>query len=133
MFHGSRALSQSLLPVKTLCLKMPVDVLGGTAIKPVERHGMEAVMFFLYDKEKGKQSIINLYIYLSIYQSIYLYINLLISGLHKLHIYISDTVFHAACNLQGEDVDVAAVWIKLSIYIFISIYLSISDGVRIEN
>jgi len=39
--------------VKTLCLKMPVDVLGGTAIKPVERHGMEAVMFFLYDKEKG--------------------------------------------------------------------------------
>lgn len=32
---------------------MPVDVLGGTAIKPVERHGMEAVKWFLYDKEKG--------------------------------------------------------------------------------
>lgn len=32
---------------------MPVDVLGVTAIKPIERHGMEAVKFFLYDKETG--------------------------------------------------------------------------------
>jgi len=32
---------------------MPVDVLGGTAIKPVERHGLEAVQWFLYDKNTG--------------------------------------------------------------------------------
>jgi len=32
---------------------MPVDVLGGTAIRPVERHGMEAVSWFLYNKETG--------------------------------------------------------------------------------
>ena len=38
--------------------------------------------------------------------------NLLASGLHKIHI-ISNTVFHAARNLQGEGVDVAAVSIEL--------------------
>lgn len=32
---------------------MPVDVLGGTAIKPVERHGLEAIQWFLYDKNTG--------------------------------------------------------------------------------
>ena len=37
--------------------------------------------------------------------------NLLVSGLHTIH--ISDPVFHAARNLQGEVVDVTVVWIKL--------------------
>jgi len=32
---------------------MPVDVLGGTAIRPVERHGMEAISWFLYNKNTG--------------------------------------------------------------------------------
>jgi len=32
---------------------MPVDVLGGTAIKPVERHGLEAVQWFLFNKDTG--------------------------------------------------------------------------------
>jgi len=32
---------------------MPVDVLGGTAIKPVERHGFEAISWFLYDRNTG--------------------------------------------------------------------------------
>lgn len=30
----------------------PPTLLGGTAIKPVERHGWEAVKYFFYDKEK---------------------------------------------------------------------------------
>ena len=42
-------------------------------------------------------------------------INLLVSGLHKIHI-ISDTVFHAARNLQGEGVVVAVVRFKLEKY-----------------
>ncbi|XP_040583160.1 sodium/potassium-transporting ATPase subunit beta [Lepeophtheirus salmonis] len=29
------------------------NTLGGTAIKPVERHGLEAIRWFLYDPEKG--------------------------------------------------------------------------------
>ena len=37
-----------------------------------------------------------------------MHINLLVSGLHNIHI-ISNTVFHAARNLQGEGVDVAVV------------------------
>jgi len=32
---------------------MPVDVLGGTAIKPVERHGFDAIKWFLYDQNTG--------------------------------------------------------------------------------
>jgi len=32
---------------------MPADLLGGTAIKPVERKGWEAVEWFLYDKNTG--------------------------------------------------------------------------------
>jgi len=32
---------------------MPVNMLGGTAIKPVERHGWDAVSHFLYDPDKG--------------------------------------------------------------------------------
>ena len=33
--------------------QMATNMLGVTAIKPVERHGMEAVKFFLYDRETG--------------------------------------------------------------------------------
>jgi len=33
---------------------MPVDVLGGTAIRPVERKGMEAVSYFLFNPETGQ-------------------------------------------------------------------------------
>lgn len=32
---------------------MPVDMLGGTAIKPPERHGFEAFKWFMYDPDKG--------------------------------------------------------------------------------
>jgi len=32
---------------------MPIDILGGTAIKPVERHGLDAVKWFLYDQNTG--------------------------------------------------------------------------------
>lgn len=32
---------------------MPVDVLGGTAIRPIQREGWEAISFFLYDKSTG--------------------------------------------------------------------------------
>ena len=42
-------------------------------------------------------------------------INLLVSGLHKIHI-ISNTVFHSARNLQGEGVDVVVVRIELEKY-----------------
>ena len=48
----------------------------------------------------------------TLYIHIHTYINLLVSGLHKIHI-ISNTVFHAARNLQGEGVDVALVRIEL--------------------
>ena len=43
-----------------------------------------------------------------------LYINLLVSGLHKIH--ISNTVFHAARNHQGEGVEVGVVRIELEKY-----------------
>ena len=36
----------------------------------------------------------------------------MVSGLHKIHI-ISNTVFHAARNLQGKGIDVAVVRIEL--------------------
>ena len=29
-------------------------LLGGTAIKPPERHGWEAIQYIIYDKETGK-------------------------------------------------------------------------------
>jgi len=34
--------------------KKPPGMLGGTAIKPVERHGMEALRYFLYNPETGQ-------------------------------------------------------------------------------
>ena len=54
-------------------------------------------------------------IMIKIYNIYYYNINLLVSGLHKIHI-ISNTVFHAARNLQGDGVDVAVVRIELEKY-----------------
>ena len=48
------------------------------------------------------------------YEYIIININLLVSGLHKIH--ISNTVFHAARNLRGEGVGVAVVRIELEKY-----------------
>ena len=53
---------------------------------------------------KNKQDLKKIYVYIYIYK----YINLLVSGVYKVH-NISYTVFHAARNLQGEGVDVAVV------------------------
>ena len=85
----------------------------------IVNHSQEVIIkLFHFNPSKAQE--VNIIIILTLKKNIYyIYINLLVSGLHKIHI-ISNTVFHAARNLQGEGVDVAVDRIvQLILYIYI--------------